>query len=96
MKQFTTPSLQLTIHGAEEILSGADKVILTISDGDKDINLTPRVEGNVLTAVMRQEQTARLESGTLYIEATIVVGDKVFKTKTLEASLDEAVKNKVV
>lgn len=96
MKQYTTPTIQVTITGAEELLAAADDIILTVSDDVTDIDLNVTLDGDTVTAIMSELQTAQLQAGTVYVEVTIKIDDKVFKTKTLKTKLQEAIRNEVV
>ena len=96
MKQYTTPTIQVTITGAEELLAAADDIILTVSDDVTDIDLNVTLDGDTVTAIMSELQTAQLQAGTVYVEVTIKIDNKVFKTKTLKTKLQEAIRNEVV
>lgn len=96
MKQYTTPLITLTVEGQEELLSKADKIVLTVSDDEKRINLTPTVEGDKLMVQLSQEQTAMLSAGNIYVEATILYEGRVFKTTTAKAKLSQAIREEVL
>ena len=98
IKQYTTPTIQIsfTDDDAANILASADAIIVTVSDGEVDIDLTPTIEDNILTCIMTQEQTSQLALGPMYVEATLKFGDKVMKTKTMTTGLDEAVRDRVM
>ena len=96
IKQYTTPTIQLTIENGAEILAAADKVIVTVSDGSLDIDYEPVIEEDTLTITMTEADTARLSLGNMLVEATIKLGAQIIKTKTVKTKLVEAIRDKVV
>lgn len=95
-KQYTTPVIKMQLAGSADILQAASDVILTVSDGEVDVDMIPEINGETLTATMTEEQTGQLEVGDIYIEATVKVGSSVFKTKTIKDKMLEAVRNRAV
>ena len=98
IKQYTTPTFSITIsdENAAELIASADEIIVTVSDGTLDIDLTPSIEEDTLTVTMTQEQTESLALGSLYIEATFKFGSRIIKTRTMTDELIEAVRDRVM
>ena len=98
VKQYTTPTFEITINdeNAEELISTADEIIVTVSDGTIDIDLVPEAEGDTLIVTMTQEQTEQLALGVLQIEATFKFGSRIVKTRTMTDELIEAVRDRVM
>lgn len=71
MKQYTTPTVRITIPGREDLLEVADSVIVTASDGTLDIDMTPTIDGDTVTVTLTEEQTATLSVGPILFEVTI-------------------------
>lgn len=101
MKQFTTPTIGVTVEDweevtAAEVLAAADKILLTVSDGIKEVNLEPaKTVENVLYFDLSEQDTGMLEAGNLSMELTLKTGDKLMKSKTFKAKLEESVRNEV-
>lgn len=86
----------MKVPGAEELLSSAWKVLITISDGNIDIDKTPQIDGDTLSCELSEQETSYLSLGTIYIEATIVNEEKVYKTATVKTKMIEAIKDAVM
>lgn len=71
MKQYTTPTVRIRLDGMEELLSEADTLVVTASDGETDIDLTPTVEGDILSVTLTEQQTAQLQVGKISFEVTL-------------------------
>ena len=97
MKQFTTPTIKVTIKNGEPVLTAADEIICTISDGVIDIDIADvEVLGDTLLITLTEEQTGQLAIGNLMLEVTIRIGEKILKTKTMKMKLIEAVRDSLL
>lgn len=96
MKQYTTPTVRITIPQREDLLSVADTIIVTASDGTTDIDLEPTIDGDTVTVTLTEQQTTQLEVGPILFEVTIKWGEQVFKTKTVKTRMEEAVREEVL
>lgn len=96
MKQYTTPTIVITIAGAEDLLASARKVIVTFAKGNVNFDIVPIISGDKVLATLTQTQTAAF-TGNVQVEVTIVDEDgRVLKTKTLEANVEKSVKKKAI
>ena len=96
MKQFTTPTIKITIKDAKQILEMADEIIFTVSDDVIDIDVEElTIDGEDIYATLTEEQTGSLSSGSIKVEITIRIGNRVLKTKTKKTKLIEAVRDRL-
>lgn len=96
MKQYTTPTINVRMEGYGDVLSSADIIVVTVSDGTTDIDLIPTIDSETLTVTLTQEQTASLEVGPIFVEVTISVMGHVFKSKTMKTRMEEAIRDEVM
>ena len=94
MKQYTTPTVTLNVPDMADLLAAADRVVVVAKSTSgteikwQDDELT--IDGENISFTMTPEQTASLDTKTK-VEATIFVGDKIYKTETVTMRITAAV-----
>ena len=97
MKQFTTPTIKITVKDGGPILQAADEIVCTVSDDVIDIDIREiNISGDDIYATLTEEQTGQLTSGNIKVEVTIRIGEKILKTKTMKMKLIEAVRDSLL
>lgn len=95
IKEYTTPTIDISLDGAHEALANAARVIVTLK-GRQTIEKEPAIDRSILSVSLTQEETAILGVGPVLIEATILTQDGcVLKSDTIRTTIDAAVRKEV-
>jgi len=93
MKQYTTPTITVTLNGQSAMLDAADRVVLSI----KNKNTVRNFEGERLSinedAVSVQLTTTEAGAmrGSNEVELTVFIDDQVHKSETMRMEIRESV-----
>lgn len=97
-KDYTTPTICLHIPDGETYISHAQRIIVTLKGTNWKHDYEDSVirDGENLIVNLSQGETGRFGAGALKIEATLVMeGGAVLKTKTVQTTLEEALRREV-
>ena len=95
-KEYTTPSIDIALEGAQDIIAEAQAIIVTVK-GRQTSEKTPTVDRSILSVTLTQEETAILGVGTVLIEVTILtMGGTVLKSSTIKTTIEAAVRREVI
>ena len=95
-KEYTTPSIDIALDGAQDVLNDAKKVIVTIK-GRQTIEKTPTIDRGILSFKLTQSETAILGVGAVHIEVTVLTKDDyVVKSSTVKTTIEAAIRREVI
>ena len=97
-KEYTTPTLCIRIPDGKTYIENAQRTIVTLksSNWKKDYEETVIKDDDMLIVNLSQGETGRFGSGALKIEVTLVMETgAVLKTKTVQTTLEEALRKEV-
>jgi hypothetical protein len=100
LKQYTTPTITITIEGASEILANADRVIVTFARNRYLYDLDGIVDGDTVTVSLTQEQTATLK-GSIQVEVSVVTKNdngslNIIKSETMTMEVEPSIKQEII
>lgn len=95
-KEYTTPTIDIALEGAQEAIAAAQKIIVTLK-GRQTLEKIPVVDRSILSISLTQQETAILGVGTVLIEVTLLTVDGVvLKSNTIKTTIDAAVRKEVL
>lgn len=96
MKEYTTPTIDIALEGAQDVIADAQAIIVTLK-GRQTIEKTPTVDRSILSVTLTQQETAILGVGTVLIEVTLLtVGGAVLKSDTIKTTIQAAVRKELI
>lgn len=96
MKEYTTPSIDIALDGAYDVLAHAERVVVTLK-GRQVIEKEPTVDKTILSISLTQQETALLGAGILLIEVTILTKDgSVLKSDTIKTTIEASLRREVI
>lgn len=93
MKTYTTPEVSMRLDGSELLIQAADDVRVAICKDNEQLVLIGRdrltIDGDKLSFRLTTQETAEL-AGICKVEATLFCGDLVYKSKTMNMTVRDA------
>lgn len=97
MKEYTTPRVTIVMRGAGKLLEKAETVLITAKNGKAHIDKPAEINGESVSALYTQDETASFAPGTILFEVTIKMPDgTVMKSETVKSTMREAVRREVL
>ena len=96
IKEYTTPTIDIALEGAQDLLKDAARVVVTVK-GRQVIEKAPTVDRGILSFSLTQEETAILGVGTVQMEVSILTADGyVLKSNTIKTTIEAALRRETM